>query len=751
MNLKHILIFLTLLSYNSYAQIVVKGKVTNWMNAPLLGSIQIEENNYSTTSDSLGNFLVQIEEFGNYNLQFTEDKTVHSFEINIYDSLDYIIIKTPNHDEENQLDELVIHSYQNENYRDKGLISKETYTPTFFKKTAQSNVFESLSMVNGVKPKVNCGVCSTGDIHINGLEGPYTFVLIDGMPLVSGLSTVYGLSGIPNQLIEKVEVIKGPASSVYGSEAIGGMINIITKNPKLASKWSADSFTTSWGEVNTDVGLSSPLGKNAHWLLGVNYFNYSNPIDNNKDGFTDLTIQDRISLFQKIEFYRISKKQFSIATRYYYEDRWGGQMNWNNNHRGSDQVYGESIYTNRWELLGLYELPTIENIKIQTSLIGHDQNSMYGTTSYKAKQNIFFGQMIWHKNIKNHQLTSGIAHKYQYYNDNTVATTTAENTHLSSLYIQDEWQISSKWSTLLGARLDYHSVHKWIPTPRFALKYESDKGDIIRINTGTGFRVVSIFTEDHAALSGSREIIIDGNLKPEKSLNTNLSYLKQWFSKNHIMYQLETSVWYTYFSNAILPNYDIDPNKIFYSNLNGNSISKGVNINLDIMLPNDIKAVIGTTIQEVFKNENGEKEIQKFTEKYSANWALTLPIKKADLSVDYVGNLTGPMQLPLLSNTDPRRSESPVFSIHNIQLTYKGFKWLEIYTGVKNITDWTINKKNPFVISRAHDPFDKNVEYTPNGDVLKTTENPYGLMFDPTYVYGPFQGRRTYIGLRISI
>ncbi|MEG1022721.1 MAG: TonB-dependent receptor plug domain-containing protein, partial [Myroides sp.] len=248
-----------------------------------------------------------------------------------------------------------------------------------------------------------------GDIHINGLEGPYTFVLIDGMPIVSGLSTVYGLSGIPNSLIEKVEIVKGPASSLYGSEAVGGLINIITKNPLYASKYAVDVFGTSWGEINTDLGLSLKVSDKVHWLMGVNYFNYSNPIDKNKDGFTDVTLQDRISIFNKLTFERKSKKQLALATRYFYEDRWGGQMNWNRNFRGGTDVYGESIYTNRWELLGLYELPFTEKITSQFSITTHDQNSMYGDTPFMAKQNIAFTQFYWDKTYGKHDLLVGTA------------------------------------------------------------------------------------------------------------------------------------------------------------------------------------------------------------------------------------------------------------------------------------------------------------------------------------------------------
>src|SRR5690554_367284 len=219
------------------------------------------------------------------------------------------------------LEEMVISGTMKPVLRSESLVPVEVYTPAFFKKNPTSNVFEALQIVNGVRPQVNCSVCNTGDIHINGLEGPYTFVLIDGMPIVSGLSTVYGLSGIPNSLIERIEVVKGPASSLYGSEAVGGLINVITKNPKNAPLFSADVFGTSWGEVNTDVGVSTKVGEKAHLLLGVNYFNYSNPIDKNGDNFTDLTLQDRFSVFQKWNFTRKSNKLFSVAARYFYEDR----------------------------------------------------------------------------------------------------------------------------------------------------------------------------------------------------------------------------------------------------------------------------------------------------------------------------------------------------------------------------------------------------------------------------------------------
>src|SRR5690606_18865735 len=90
------------------------------------------------------------------------------------------------------------------------------------------------------------------------------------------------------------------------------------------------------------------------------------------------------------------------------------------------------------------------------------------------------------------------------------------------------------------------------------------------------------------------------------------------------------------------------------------------------------------------------------------------------------------------------------YSIQNIQLTYKGFKNFQIYGGVKNLLNWTPSKNLPFLISRANDPFDKNVQFDPNGDALRTPDNPYGLVFDPSYVYATNQGIRTFLGVRYN-
>jgi outer membrane receptor for ferrienterochelin and colicins len=658
------------------------------------------------------------------------------------------------------LGEVVVTGTLKEVKRIESPVPVEVYTPAFFKKNPTPNIFEALQNINGIRPQLNCNVCNTGDIHINGLEGPYTMVLIDGMPIVSSLSTVYGLSGIPNSLVERIEIVKGPASSLYGSEAVGGLINIITKKPVNAPLLSADVYATSWQEYNADLGVKMRAGKKATSLTGINYYKYGNIKDNNNDNFTDVTLQDRISVFQKWNFDRKDNRLLSLAARYFYEDRWGGETNWTKQFRGSDSIYGENIYTKRWEFIGNYQLPVKEKFLLSFSYNDHDQDSRYGNTSYIAQQKIAFSQLTWDKKVKSHDLLIGAALRYTFYDDNTPGTAAADptkppnrpqKTWLPGIFLQDEIPLGLSHKLLFGFRYDYNSVHGSIYTPRMAYKWSINERNVVRLNAGTGYRVVNLFTEDHAALTGSRQVEVPEALNPERTYNVNLNFLKKVYTGGGNFIGIDFTGWYTYFNNRIIGDFNTDPNKIIYDNLDGHAVSKGISGNLEFSFHNGLKILAGATYQDVATIEGGIKRQQILTEKITGTWAISYKIKKLNLGIDYTGNMYGPMELPLLGDNDPRPAKSPTWSIQNIQLVYSGIKKLEIYGGIKNLLNWTPNKGTPFIIARSHDPFDKKVVFDNNGQVVPTVENPYGLTFDTSYVYAPNQGIRGFFGIRLTI
>ena len=733
------------------------GKISDGLeNLPYV-NIYIQNTKLGTSSNEDGYYQIKNIPSGTYKIVVSSlGYKTKTTEITFNKNENEKIIQNFSLVSDNSLDEIVVSGNLRPVSKSASSVPVDVYSKSFLKKNPTPSIFESLQNVNGVRPQLNCNVCNTGDIHINGLEGPYTFVLIDGMPIVSGLSTVYGLTGIPQALIQRVEVVKGPASTLYGSEAVGGIINIITKKPSNSPMLFVDSFSSSWEEINTDIGFKYNASKKIQGLLGINYFNYQNIIDNNNDNFTDLTLQNRISIFNKLNIERRNNKLFTVAFRYVYEDRWGGETNWNKSFRGTDLVYGESIYTSRWETFGTYELPTTENIRLQFSANGHHQDSFYGTDSYKADQLIAFGQLIYNKKIKKeHDLLFGIAYRYTTYDDNTFATSESDGEtnkpsviHLPGVFLQDEISLTNQHKLLIGARYDYNSLHGTIFSPRVNYKWNSKNNkNILRFSIGNGFRVANIFTEDHAALSGAREVVFEGELSPEKSWNANVNFVKK-ISINNTLISLDASGFYTHFNNRILPDYETDPNKIIYANLNGFSVSKGLSLNSDISFPLGLTMNIGATLMDVSINENNIKKRQLLTESFSGVWSISYNLKKSRIKIDYTGNLYGPMKLPLLSELDPRKGESPWFSIQNIQITKNiGTSW-EMYGGIKNILNFTPANNS---IARSFDPFDSGVDFNSNGEAIATTNNPYALTFDPSYVYASNQGIRGFLGLRYTI
>ncbi|MEP0987203.1 TonB-dependent receptor [Ekhidna sp.] len=618
-----------------------------------------------------------------------------------------------------------------------------TYIPA-----AATSVVEGISLVNGVQEVVACGVCFTNSISINGLPGPYTAILMDGSPIYGNLASVYGLNGIPSMIIDRFEVIKGPSSTLYGSEAVAGVINIITKDPSTQPVFSADVMGTSHFESFGNFSLAPRIGKSSGFI-GLNYAYINDFDDENGDGFGDNINLDRISLFTKWDISRPSNKKFSISGKYYYEDRRNGVEEFlaDRNYqrlRGNDQIYGESIYTHRFELFGTYEFDLSEDIRIDYSLSTHEQDSYYGADFYKASQKIAFTNFIFEKEIKNHQLTTGITSRYQSYDDNTIATQTngenaPDNQYTPGVFIQDEWKLSERFTALTGLRVDHYENHGVIPAPRFNLKYKPTEWTTLRSNFGTGFRIVNLFTEDHAFVTGQREVIIEEELRPEESYNFSFN-LNHIYTLGQSQGMLDVDLFYTYFTNKITPDYESE-GQIRYSNTDGYAVSKGIGFNLQQELAAPLAFNIGFNLQDVTEKENGEKRSIEFAPKWTGIFTANYNHKPWDMTIGYTARVTGSMALPEVFDLDengepfsiPRPTESAPFAIHNLQVSKTLNKGWSIYGGVQNIFDY-VQPWSP--LTGTNDP-NTNIGFSDN--------------FDTAYAYSPIHGREVYLGISWSL
>ncbi|MEN0048183.1 MAG: TonB-dependent receptor [Bacteroidota bacterium] len=625
-----------------------------------------------------------------------------------------------------------------------------TYLPA-----ASSSIVEGIQLVNGVQEVVACGVCYTNSISINGLEGAYTAVLIDGTPVYGNLAAVYGLNGIPNMIVDRFEVIKGPSSTLYGSEAVAGVINIITKNPEEQPLLEIDIMGTTHRESFGNIAVAPVIG-NSSGYIGLNYAYINDFEDENGDDFGDNINLDRYSLFSKWKIGRKSGKLFSMAGKYYYEDRRNGVEAFLKDRtyrdlRGDDEIYGESIYTNRAELFGTYEFNTSTNLKMDFSFSNHLQDSYYGSDYYEAKQQIAFANLLWNLPSEKHDVLLGLTNRLQRYDDNTVATetqlangtieNTPDNQYIPGIFFQDEFEASPQWTILGGARLDHYQSHGLIFSPRLNLKYKPSDWTTLRANFGTGFRVVNLFTEDHAFITGQRSVEIQEALKPEQSYNSSLN-LNHVFTLGTGSGTIDLEGYYTYFTNKINPDYDT-PGKIIYANSKGfaQTMGIGTTINYNFRFPLGLQA--GFNLQSVTETEDDEAGQRttrnvEFAPKWTGVFLANYRWKKAKTTFAYTARLTGPMALPevfdvgqngeLLSVARPTISRP--FSLHNIQATMEVNQNWSWYVGIQNLLNY---RQDISPLIGYNDP-NANLGFSE--------------YFDTSYAYAPNQGRELYLGIK---
>lgn len=603
-------------------------------------------------------------------------------------------------------------------------IKVEVISARFLQRALTNSLLESVQLMTGLGQQVDCGVCYTSNIRINGMEGPYTAVLIDGAPLMSALATVYGLSGINPAIVERVEIIRGPMSTLYGSEAMGGVINVITKDPRFAPALSLSSYGTSHGEMNLDVAAAPRLG-GARLLVSGSLAHNARFVDGNRDNFSDMPLVTRGVAFAKFSLGPPARRMLDLSLKAYGENRFGGVSEWTKAHRGSSEVYGESVHTRRAEMVAGWRPGGDPATRLDLSATWHDQDSWYGDQPFQATQWNGFAQFVHATALHpRHELMGGAAVRLDHYDDETPATPEPERRLIPGVLAQLESRVAEALTSVVGVRVDHHAAHGAIVSPRLSMRWTPALLTTVRLSGATGFRVVSVFTEDHAALTGARTVTIAEALRPERSRTATLS-VQQILPLGNDAVTLELDGFLTRFTNKIQPDYNTDPTRIIYANLNGHATTQGVSLSVNApqgALPVGVRA--GGSWQRVETVTDGVARPLEFAPGFKGEFTVSREWERTGLTLDWTGRVVGPMQLPEFTG---KASRSPWYAEQAVQVTRR-------------------LAPNTFFIGAL-----RNLANFRQADPIINPQDPFGPGFDTFHVFGPVQGRRLLLGVQHNV
>ncbi len=735
--MRRILMYIGLLFPLSSAAQIITGKVVTANNQPLSGaSIIWMSNKKGITTNEDGSFSIKKTAA---NTKLTASYSGYLKDTIDVSSMDTVLFVLK---QNSSLQEVVVRSEKEGTIQSNlSPIKTEILTSVELKKSACCDLAGCFETQSSVQPQTTNIITNAKELRILGLSGVYNQVLIDGFPMIQGLTFTYGISGIPGTLVDNIYISKGANSVLQGFESISGQINVETKKPNASEKLFANVYMNSFGEKHLNLATNFKAGK-WHSLLAFHTVQPANKTDRDKDNFLDLPLLTRYMVMNK---WKIGKEKdwgwsSEIAVRFLNEKRTGGQTFFNpGEHKGSSSIYGNTVSLNQPEMWAKtsYRFNDMHRVTLYTSGFHQNQNSWFGSLSYKAKQTNAFVNLQYELNkTENHSLKTGISFKSLNLNEDIAFTDNIINRNYDGNYNRKEKIVGlfaentmtflkGKMTWIAGIRADNHNQFGWNITPRTLLKYDPNAKLTIRANIGTGWRTVNFFSENIGLLASSRDIIFLEALRPEKALNMGINVTQKFESENVSGY-ISMDYYRTNFQNQIFPDYDTDPTKAFVKNFTGKSVSNSFQTDFFIKLYKQYEFKAGYNFLNVYRINNSTKEVLPFNARHKVLTTFSYkPVSNkfhADMNIHWFGK----QRLPD-TKSNPVQFQRPDFSLPyttvNAQLTYL-FKNFEVYAGCENIFNF---RQNQPIIS---------------------WQNPFSPYFDISSVWGPTRGREFYMGIR---
>lgn len=617
---------------------------------------------------------------------------------------------------------------------------------------------DGLNFQPGVRVENDCQNCGFTQVRINGLDGHYSQILMNSRPVFSALAGVYGLEHIPANMIDRVEVMRGGGSALFGSSAVGGTINIITKDPETNSADVSHTLTSIGitGALDNNTTLNASLvtknGRAGMFIYGQS--RSRDGYDHNGDGFTELaTISSRtVGVRSFMRTTDDTKLTLEYHTTNEYR-RGGDQLDLpphqvmiaeqvdHNIHSG--EVTFDIRDKQRTKHLAIYAATQSTHRK---SYYGSDMDpNAYGRTTDLTVN----AGTQWTHNIKQlwfmpAEFIAGLEYNYNRLHDVSIGYNhnQLQNVNIYSAYAQNEWR-NDRWGFLIGARLDKHSlIHNAIVSPRINVRFNPSRNYNFRLSYSTGFRSPQAYDEDfHVAIVGGDRVvtILAPGLKAEKSQSVSAS-ADLYGRIGNIQTNLLIEGFYTDLRDAFalrrLDEPDDLGNAVLERYNGGGARVLGINIEGKAVFTSHFDVQLGVTLQ---------LSRYKQPEQWSENPDVT-PVKRMFRTPDIYGYLTATY------NPTPRLTISA-------SGTLTGPMLVQHMEGSGTDIDVAVNTPTFFDLSlKASYRFQVLgcVDLLPSigiTNIFNSYQKDFdlGATRDSGYIYGPAMPRSLYASLKISI
>ena len=650
-------------------------------------------------------------------------------------------------------DEVVVSANRNEVSRKAAPVVVNVMSAKLFETVNSTDLAKSLNFQSGLRVENNCQNCGFPQVRINGLEGPYSQILINSRPIISALSGVYGLEQVPVNMIERVEVVRGGGSALFGANAVGGTINIITKDPINNSFQVASTMSNmngkSW-EQYMGGNVSLVAKDNSYGIALYETYRNRNPYDADGDGFSELG--------------KLNMNTFGM--RAYYRPNYFSRINVEY-HTTNEFRRGGNKFN-----LQPHEADITEQTKhiINSGGVSYDRYwgekhkmSVYGSVQHTDRNSYYGAQKDMNAYGKTNDLTWVVGGMYvgnmdrclfapatftggvEYQSNSLHDVMTGyhrdmqQDVRIAGGFVQNEWRLN-RWTMLVGARLDKHNlIDHPIFSPRVNFLYKPSDNLQARLTYSTGFRAPQAYDEDlHVTAVGGEgvQIRLADGLREERS--NSFSGSVDWsFPMGHWQSNILLEGFYTDLHHVfVLEDIGEDQNGDKIKERRNGSGAKVYGVNLDAKVAHGREAQLqlGFTVQrsrynraEVWTSEGEEEQTTKRmprTPDYYGYFTFTsAPLKNFDFSLS--GTYTGKMIVPHMAGyiEKSRMEHTPQFMDLNLKLNYtfvlKDHIKMQVNGGVQNIFN----------------SFQKDLDK--------------GEFRDAGYFYGPTQPRTYFVGIKI--